>query len=118
MKNKKQLRIVLKKLAYYYFNLSGKANRVEYGIYLTLDILANFWALYFYSKISFDDERIMNLFYCWLVFNFIFIPMNAVSTRRLRHININTGFIFLNFIPIVNVFFRLFLLIKKGDKRL
>jgi uncharacterized membrane protein YhaH (DUF805 family) len=102
------------KIIYYYSNLKGEANRTEFGVYLFLDIIANFAALYFSKKIDFKNDQIINLFYTWIILNFIFIPINAVSTRRLKHIGANTGIIFLNFIPIINIFFRIYLLIKKG----
>lgn len=104
---------ILKNIIYYYSNLSGKANRIEYGIYLFFDIIANFTALYLSRITNFKDETIINLFYVWLVLNFIFVPINAVSTRRLKDIGINRGIIFLNFIPIINIFFRLYLLLKR-----
>ena len=107
---------IIKKIIYYYSNLNGKANRTEYGIYLLFDIIANFTALYFSENINFKDETIINLFYVWIILNFIFVPINAVSTRRLRDIGINRGIIFLNFIPIVNIFFRLYLLLKRKKR--
>jgi len=102
------------KISYYYCNLSGKANRTEYGVYLFLDTVAIFSASYFVQKINYNNEQIMNLFYVYLILNLIFVPMNAVSSRRLRHIGINTVMVFLNVIPVVNIVFRLYLLIKRG----
>ena len=105
-----------KNIIYYYSNLSGKASRIEYAIYLFFDIIGNFSAFYLSKKMNFKDETIMNLFYVWIILNFIFVPINAVCTRRLRDIGINSVIIFLNFIPIINIFFRVFLLTKKGKK--
>ena len=104
---------IIRNTIYYYSNLSGKANRIEYGIYLFFDIIANFTALYLIKEIKLKDETIINLFYVWIILNFIFVPVNAVSTRRLNDIGINRGVIFVNFIPIINIFFRIYLLFKR-----
>jgi len=99
---------------YYYSDLNGKSGRIEYGIFLLIDVIANFSVLYLNKNMSFNDKTIINLFYIWLILNFIFVPIQAVSTRRLRDVGINATTIVLNFIPIVNIFFRLFLLFKKA----
>jgi uncharacterized membrane protein YhaH (DUF805 family) len=105
---------ILNIIIYYYSNLKGKANRTQYGIYLFFEIIAVIYVLNLNKNMIFNDETVYNLFYTWIILNFIFIPINAVSTRRLRDIGINRGIILLNFIPIINIFFRLYLLFKSG----
>jgi uncharacterized membrane protein YhaH (DUF805 family) len=107
---------MIKNIIYFYSNLNGKANRIEYGIYLFFDIIANLTVLHLNENMNFKDETIINLFYIWIILNFIFVPIQAVSTRRLKDIGINRGILFLNFIPILNIFFRAFLLFKKGNR--
>jgi uncharacterized membrane protein YhaH (DUF805 family) len=107
---------IRKNIIYFYSNLTGKSNRIEFGIYLFFEIIAVIYVLYLNKNMSFENETVYNLFYTWIILNFIFVPINAVSTRRLRDIGINRGMIFLNFIPIINIFFRVFLLTKKGRK--
>ena len=114
--NKSELNNTKKKLIYFYSNLTGKSNRIEYGIYLFFEIIAVIYVLHLNKNMSFENETVYNLFYTWIILNFIFVPINAVSTRRLRDIGLNCGLIFLNFIPIVNIFFRVFLLTKKGKE--
>jgi uncharacterized membrane protein YhaH (DUF805 family) len=99
---------------YYYSDLNGKSGRIEYAIYLLIEIIANFLVVYFYKKMNFNDKTVINLFYIWLILNFIFVPIHAVSTRRLKDIGINRTIIILNFIPIIKIFFSLFLLFKKA----
>jgi uncharacterized membrane protein YhaH (DUF805 family) len=84
--------------------------------YLFFEIIAVIYVLYLNKNMSLENETTYNLFYTWIILNFIFVPINAVSTRRLRDIGINCGMIFLNFIPIINIFFKVFLLVKKGRK--
>ena len=115
-KNKSELNNTKKNIIYFYSNLTEKSNRIEFGIYLFIEIITVIYVLHLNKNMSFENETVYNLFYTWIILNFIFVPINAVSTRRLRDIRMNCGMIFLNFIPIVNIFFRVFLLTKKGRK--
>lgn len=66
-----------------------------------------------YSRINLDNEEILNLFYVDLILLLQFIPMQAVATRRLRDLNINTTLIIINFIPIISLFFKVYLTVAK-----
>ena len=103
-----------KNILYFYSNLNGKANRFEFTIYLFVEIIATLFVIDLYKKMNFNNETVINLFYIWIILNFFFIPIQAVTTRRLRDVDINRGLVILNFIPIINVFFKIFLLFKKG----
>lgn len=50
-----------KKILYYYSNLSGKAQRFEFGIYFFYEIVMNIVVLYLYARISLNDENILKL---------------------------------------------------------
>ena len=69
--------------------------------------------LHLYSEINLDNEKILNLFYVDLILLLQFIPMQAVATRRLRDLNINTTLIIINFIPIVSLLFKIYLSLAK-----
>ncbi len=88
---------------------SGRAKRVEYLIYIVIEIIANIVVLYLNKNVSLDDRTVIYLFYIYLIILIFFIPIQAVTTRRMRDIGINGGWIFLNFIPIVNVIFKIYL---------
>lgn len=66
-----------------------------------------------YSRINLDNEEILNLFYVDLILLLQFIPMQAVTTRRLRDLNINTTLIIINFIPIISLIFKIYLAVAK-----
>jgi hypothetical protein len=44
--------------------------------------------------------------------------MQAAVTKRLRDMNLNPGFIFINFIPILNLVFRIYLCVAKQKEDL
>ena len=96
------------------FSFEEKANRIEYLIYLIIEIIMIIVILNLFDKVTKESETFINICYIWLVFNILFLPLQAVTTRRLRDIGINRGYIFFNFIPMINIFFKLFLLFKKG----
>lgn len=98
------------------FSFEGKSTRIQYLIFLIIELNANFGMTYFFNKITKETETLINVSYILLIYNILFLPVQAVTTRRLRDIGINRGYIFLNFIPIINVFFKLFLLFKKSKR--
>ncbi|WP_413614219.1 DUF805 domain-containing protein [Flavobacterium sp. N2013] len=101
---------------YYYSDLNGKSGRLEFGIYLLIELFANFLILYLKSNLSLNDKTIINWFYILLILNIYYIPIQAATTRRLRDLGINSLLIIFSFIPIFNIFFKLFLLFKKTKK--
>ncbi len=101
---------------YYYSDLNGKSGRLEFGIYLFVEIIANFLLLHLQNNLSFNDKKIINWFYIYLILNIYYIPIQVATTRRLRDSGISTVLIIFNFIPIFKVFFKLFLLFKKTKK--
>jgi uncharacterized membrane protein YhaH (DUF805 family) len=104
----------LKKIIFYYSNFSGKAGRLEYSVYFILNFISYLGILYLNSKKSLDDKTILYLFYICLIFLLKLIPMMAAATRRLRDLNLNTGLVIIVFIPILNLIFEIFLMLKKG----
>ena len=95
-------------------NFSGRATRNEYGswvffMFLMLIVVSLF--AYFI-----DDNLVRALNFQILIF-LLFIPIQAVTVRRIRDLGFNGGYIFLNFIPYVNFLLILSLLILKGEDK-
>ncbi|RKR05274.1 uncharacterized membrane protein YhaH (DUF805 family) [Flavobacterium sp. 90] len=105
--------INLKNLIFFYSSFSSKSGRIEYGIYCLINVLMGYFALYLYSNVSLDNERILNIFYSCLILLITFVPMQAVTSRRLRDLNAKPTFFLFNFIPILNIVFVIFLLMAK-----
>lgn len=101
--------------------MTERAGRLEFLIYLIIRILTGVFLLCLSSKTNWNNESVINLFYICLILLVTFIPIVAATTRRLRDLNVNTVWIIINFIPIVNIVFNLLLLFlksKKIDKKL
>ena len=101
---------------YYYSDLDGKSGRLEFGIYLLVNIIANLLVLYLIKNTNWGNKTVINLFYTWIILNVLFVPFHAVTTRRLNDLGKNKMLIILNFIPIIKMFFSLFLFFKKTKK--
>jgi uncharacterized membrane protein YhaH (DUF805 family) len=102
-----------KNALFLYSSFSEKSGRLEYAIYLLANILMCWLALYLHNNINLDNEKILNIFYTCLIILIMFVPMQAVTTRRLRDLNANPTFVIFNFIPILNIVFIIFLLLAK-----
>lgn len=102
-----------KNLLFFYSSFSGKSGRIEFGIYFLIYILLQIIMISLYSRINLDNEKILNLFYVDLILLLQFVPMQAVATRRLRDLNLNTTLIILNIIPIINILFNIYLSVAK-----
>ena len=107
-----------KKIFYYYSNFSGKAGKLEYFIYIFMQFISGLIILYLNSKINWIDKTILNLFYMYLIFLLTFIPVQAVTTRRLRDLGISINLVVLNFIPIINILFKVYLICASNGKAL
>jgi uncharacterized membrane protein YhaH (DUF805 family) len=105
-----------KNIVHYYSNFSGKAGRLEYFIYIFFQVIAYVVIFHLYSKTNWLDKTILNLFFIHLTFLVIFIPIQAVTTRRLRDLKINRGLIFINFIPMINMLFKIYLILAKNEE--
>jgi uncharacterized membrane protein YhaH (DUF805 family) len=101
---------------YYYSDLNGKSGRIEYGIYLLVNIIANLFVLYLFNNTNWGNKTVINLFYIWIILNVLFVPFHAVTTRRINDLGRNKMLIIFNFIPIIKNIFNLFLLFKKVNK--
>jgi uncharacterized membrane protein YhaH (DUF805 family) len=101
---------------YYYSDLDGKSGRLEFGIYLVVNIIANLFVIYLVKNTDLGNKTVINLFYTWIILNVLFVPFHAVTTRRLNYLGKNRMLIIFNFIPIIKMFFSLFLIFKKTKK--
>ena len=106
----------IKIIKYYYSNFKDISGRIEYSIYFVIDVIANFLIYFLKQNASINDKSVINLFCIWIILNVTFVPIQAVTTRRLRDVGIKESIIIINFIPIINIVFRIFLLFKKGKK--
>ena len=95
-------------------NFSGRATRTEYVAWLLILIILYATIPYFiwYLTNNFILRTLINS--KTLIF-LLFIPFNAVTVRRIRDLGFNGGFVFLNFIPYVNLLLVICLLIFKGE---
>ncbi len=98
-----------------YANFSGRATRSEYATCLLFGFLAYFGGCYL-------GYLVKNIFICSL-FNtqvlglLLLIPFSAVTVRRIRDLGFNGGWVFLNFIPYINLLLILCLLFIKGENK-
>jgi uncharacterized membrane protein YhaH (DUF805 family) len=103
----------LKNVIFIYSSFSGKSGRIEYGIYFLFNILMCYLALNLYENVNLNNEKILNIFYSCLILLLTFVPMQAVTTRRLRDLKANPTFVVFNFVPVLNIVFVIFLLLAK-----
>ncbi|WP_367754605.1 DUF805 domain-containing protein [Flavobacterium sp. WC2430] len=96
------------------FCFSGKSGRIEFGIYFLIYSILQFIMIDLYTDINLDNEKILNLFYVDLILLLQFVPMQAVATRRLRDLNLNTTLIIINIIPVVSLLFKIYLSVAKS----
>ena len=93
-----------------YFNFTGKSSRLEYGCY-QLGYFILILSIYFYKHYFGMPNQTVAIFFSNQIITLLtFIPLQAVTTRRLRDLGLNGGMIFLNFIPVLNIIFSAFLL--------
>jgi uncharacterized membrane protein YhaH (DUF805 family) len=95
-------------------NFSGRSTRIEYGTWL-LFIFLMFVVVSVFTYFI-DDNLVRVLNFQILIF-LLFIPIQAVTARRIRDLGFNGGFVFLNFIPYINFLLVLTLLIVKGENK-
>lgn len=103
----------LKNLLFFYSSFTTKSGRIEYAIYFLGNVLLCYIALDLYRNVNLNNEKILNIFYSCLIILLTFVPMQAVTSRRLRDLNANPTFFIFNFIPILNIPFVIFLLFTK-----
>lgn len=100
-------------LWFFYSSFSGRSGRLEFGIYFSIYIAFQVLMLSLFSQVNLDNKNILNLFYIYIIILIIFIPMQAVTTRRLRDIGINPSLVFINFIPVLSMVFKIYLSFAK-----
>lgn len=98
-----------------YANFSGRATRSEYTTWLLLGFLIYIGGCFFGYLVK---NNIVFYFLNYQVLGLLLlIPFSAVTVRRIRDLGFNGGWVFLNFIPYVNVILVLSLLIFKGEEK-
>jgi uncharacterized membrane protein YhaH (DUF805 family) len=104
---------ILGKIHFYCFDFSGKLGRDGFKVYFAIDTLLEILLIVLYANVSLDNRSILNLFYVYLILLLKLIPLQVAVTKRLRDVGINPVFIFINFIPIISLIFRLYLSFAK-----
>lgn len=107
-----------KNALFFYSSFTGKSGRIEYAIYCLVFFLMSSLAIHLQRNVNLDNEKILNIFYTCLIVLMSFVPMQAVTTRRLRDLNANPAFVIFNFIPILNIAMMIFLIFTKRNIKL
>ena len=97
-----------------YSNFSSNSNRLEYGIYQIINLIVIIIVFDFSSRINFKTNDVMYLFYVWIVVLITFVPLQSVTVRRLNDLKHNRTLIVFNFVPFINIIFKIYLLIMIG----
>lgn len=95
-----------------YTNFSGRARRKEYWMFLLFNILIIFALVFISGFISEVLGSDAGSFIIGAYILFIIIPHFAVVVRRLHDIGKSGAYWFVRFIPIIGVFWLLFLLVE------
>ncbi len=94
-------------------NFSGRASRSEYSYYILFKV---FLVLVIFLMNGLTNNS-LNLFFNLCIFQLvIFVPMQAVTIRRLRDLGMKWNYIFFNFIPFFNFILTTILLITPGQR--
>lgn len=96
-----------------YANFSGRASRNEYSYYILFKIIL-VAVLFLMNWIT--DNKIALIFNLCIFQLVIFVPMQAVTIRRLRDLGMKWNYIFFNFIPFFNFILTTILLITHGQR--
>lgn len=108
----------LKNILFFHSSFTGKSGRLEYTIYCLVFFSMSCLALDLQRNVNLVNEKILNIFYICLIVLMTFVPMQAVTTRRLRDLNANPAFVIFNFIPILNIAMMIFLIFTKRNIKL
>ena len=94
-------------------NFDSRSTRSEYGYYILFNIIL---VSVIYSMNILIENKMASFFNLCIFQLIFFVPMQAVTIRRLHDLGMKWHFFLLNFIPLVNFFFALYLLITEGEK--
>ena len=96
-----------------YANFSGRASRSEYGYYILIYFMVVFVICLLYWVTKNNLNLIFNLCIFQLV---IFVPMQAVTIRRLKDLGMKWSFSLLIFLPFFNFLLMTYLLVFSGQR--
>ncbi len=96
-----------------YANFSGRATRSEYGYF----ILIYFMIVLVICLLFWVTKNNFNLIFNLCIFQLaIFVPMQAVTIRRLKDLGMKWSFSLLIFLPFFNILLMLYLLLSPGQR--
>jgi uncharacterized membrane protein YhaH (DUF805 family) len=94
-------------------NFSGRATRTEYGYYILFNIIV---VLVICLMNRMADNK-LDLFFNLCVFQSVmFVPMQALTIRRLRDLGMKWQFFLWNFMPFFNFLLVIYLLLTPGQR--
>lgn len=97
-----------------YANFSGRATRREYALWFLFVSLFIVGIL----VLGFFTNNKIGSFFNFYIFNLVlFVPFQAITVRRIRDLGFSGAFVFLNYIPIINLLLIVCLLIIKGENK-
>jgi uncharacterized membrane protein YhaH (DUF805 family) len=94
-------------------NFDSRSSRSEYGYYILFNVVL---VLIIYSMNLLTENKLASFFNLCIFQLVMFVPMQAVTIRRLKDLGMRWQFFLLNFIPFVNFFFSIYLLITAGER--
>jgi uncharacterized membrane protein YhaH (DUF805 family) len=94
-------------------NFDSRSSRSEYGYYILFNVVL---VLIIYSMNLLTENKLASFFNLCIFQLVMFVPMQAVTIRRLKDLGMRWQFFLLNFIPFFNFFFSIYLLITAGER--
>ena len=95
-------------------NFSGRAARSEYGYYILFYVVL---VLVIYASYILTENKIASFFNMCILQSVMFVPMQAVTIRRLRDLGMKWNFFLLIFLPFFNLLLIMYLLLTPGQRR-
>lgn len=99
-----------------YADFNGRSRRKEYWMFSLFLMVFAAIATIFDSLLSITIGSLPYGYLYFLVVVITFIPSMAVLVRRLHDVNKSGWYFFIFFIPLIGIFWLLYLLIKNGDE--
>lgn len=100
-----------------YDNFSGSATRKEFWHFFLINIFVSMF--FIMLDLMFFSKTVGEIGFLSLIYSFIsFVPNVSISVRRLHDMGYSGWFVFLSFIPLINIVVFLVMIFKEGDVEL
>lgn len=94
-------------------NFSGRSTRSEYRYYVLFNV---FFVLVIYSIYKITENQLASLFNLHIYVLVMFVPIQAVTIRRLHDLGMKWHYFLLIFLPFFNVLLMVYLLMADGKR--